>query len=350
MYHLRLKGKHYDMGKKMGMIFRKAEVKFPLLLDDFQIEFGTKSGKLLKEFYPEAAEEIKGVTDIIHTDSVLFTSWLMCMGCCLYNLDAVSLIELRGCTAFFFCSGGNVYYGRDNDLPPFLRKGCKSVLYSPDNGNCFLLNTSSFINGEEGINQYGLVAAMTFVMPHLDEIKPGINSVFLVRYILEKCRNVKEAVKALTLLPIASSCNILLGDPSGNMLAVECTPKEINVRYPEKNENAENFIIAVNSFFSKKMWRYDNSDRNIFGADERYKTVLRSLKMPMNDPVRFTMDLLSGKYGFICQYNKKLDFETVWATVFDISGFSIYRAEGNPQRKKFIKDTRLKKSDDTVSA
>jgi len=37
-----------------------------------------------------------------------------------------------------------------------------------------ILNTSSFINGEEGINNYGLVVAMTFVKPNINEIVPGL--------------------------------------------------------------------------------------------------------------------------------------------------------------------------------
>jgi predicted choloylglycine hydrolase len=65
---------------------------------------------------------------------------------------------------------------------------------------------------------------MTFVMPKQEEIKPGFNSVFLVRYILENCKTVKEGINALQKLPIASSCNILLADKQKEMIVAECTP------------------------------------------------------------------------------------------------------------------------------
>jgi hypothetical protein len=136
MYHPRFKGNHYVMGQKMGSIFIKCNAQFPIKLDPFQTEFGRESGKLLKQFFPEATEEIKGITDVMGIDNELFIS--------------------------------------------------------------------SFINREEGINQYGLVVAMTFVMPKLEEIKPGINSVFLVRYLLENCKTVDEGVDALKKLPITS--------------------------------------------------------------------------------------------------------------------------------------------------
>ena len=235
MYHPRFKGSHYMMGRKMGNIFKKYNAHFPIKLDQFQTEFGRESGILLKQYFPEAVAEIKGITDVIEYDNELFTSWMMCIGCCL-DIDGQNCLEVRGCTAFSFKHDENVYYARDNDLPPFLKEISKSVYYIPENGFSFILNTSSFINGEEGINEYGLVAAMTFIIPKIEEIKPGINSVFLVRYILEKCKAINEGIKALKKLPIASSCNILLTDRNGRMVVVECNPLEINIRNPEKSE------------------------------------------------------------------------------------------------------------------
>lgn len=242
MYHLRFKGWHYEMGQKMGNIFKRCNAQFPINLDAFQIEHGRESGKLLKQYFPEAADEIKGITEVINYDYELFTAWMMCMGCCL-DIEQGNCVEVKGCTAFSFLNKGEIFYGRNNDLPPFLREISKSIYYRPKNGNEFILNTFSFINGEEGINKYGLVVAMTFVRPKLEEIKPGFNSVFLVRYILEKCKTVKEGIDVLGKLPIASSCNILLADRSGKMVVVECNPIKMNVRYPDKNRNGEKFII-----------------------------------------------------------------------------------------------------------
>ena len=112
-------------------------------LDGFQRKIGTVSGLILKEFFPEAAEEICGITDTVHADNEIFTTWLMCMGWCLYNLDESWTAETRGCTAFAFSHGTEVYYGRNNDLAPFLHKGSKRIFYTPKGTDRFLLNTSS---------------------------------------------------------------------------------------------------------------------------------------------------------------------------------------------------------------
>lgn len=210
MYHLRLKGEHYQMGVKRGTIFQKSNISFPLHLDTFQLNHGKESEKILREFFPEVCEEIRGVSEIIGADYLSFISWMLCMGCCMYNLENNIPVEIRGCTAFAYSKNDNIIYGRNNDLPPYLRDGSKSEIYSPQNGNRFNITTSSFINGEEGLNEHGLAVAMTFVMTRLEKIKPGFNSCFIVRYLLEKADDTETAISLLMELPIASNCNILL--------------------------------------------------------------------------------------------------------------------------------------------
>ena len=61
MYHLRLKGDHYQMGVKRGNIFQKAHISFPLQLDNFQLEHGKQSEEILRKFFPEICEEVRGV-------------------------------------------------------------------------------------------------------------------------------------------------------------------------------------------------------------------------------------------------------------------------------------------------
>jgi len=343
MYHPRFKGNHYTMGQKMGNIFKKYNARFPIKLDPFQTKFGKESGILLKQYFPEAAAEIKGITDAVGYDNELFTSWMMCMGCC-HTIDDGNCVEVRGCTAFSFVHNDQVYHGRNNDLPPFLKQVSKSIYYKPENKMSFILNTSSFVNGEEGINEAGLVVAMTFVMPKLEEIKPGINSVFLVRYILENCKTVNKGIEALKKLPIASSCNIILTDKKGDMVVVECNPLKIHIRYPEKNSYGENFIITVNHFISKKMWKHDASNHNVYFSGDRYQTAYNALKnIPYSNGVEHAKKILSGKHGFMCQYDKELNFDTIWSSVFDIKNNKIYRAEGNPLKIKFIEDERFSK-------
>ena len=332
MYHPRFKGSHYDIGLKFGKILKKQKIDFDKIisLDDFQKDFGKKSQTVLSNIFPEVCDEIRGMTDGLNYPYEKFASWLLCMGCC---------YDPKGCTAFCFINNNNVFYGRNNDLPPFLKRVSLSALYKPKNGYSFIGNTSSTINFEEGLNEKSLAVAMTFLVPK--KIVPGLSSVFLVRYLLEKCATTKEAINALQSLPIASPCNIILADKTSDMVVAECTTDEIFLRKPATDEN---FIVAANHFPSNEMKNYNASNWHnlIYSSDTRYKTAYNALKkIDYSDGVEHAKDILSGKHGFMCQYDKKLNFDTIWSSVFDISNSKIYRAEGNPARTKFKEDTRF---------
>lgn len=342
MYHLRLKGDHYEMGVKRGKIFKKCQVSFPLHLDEFQLEHGKRSEAALRKYFPEVCEEIRGVSDAIGADYLRFASWMLCMGCCMYNLENNIPVEVRGYTAFAYAKGGRILYGRNNDLPPYLREGSKSEIYAPKNGNRFQITTSSFINGEEGLNEHGLAVAMTFVMTSLDKIQAGFNSCFIVRYLLEKAGNTEQAISLLMVLPIASNCNILLADKSGDMKVVECTPSMKKIRDAESFENGR-IICTVNSFTSDEMKQYDDANGDDYNSHKRYQVVMDSFASGRikEDYIETTKQLLKGDYGFMCQYDNEPDFETVWSSVFDLERLTVYRAEGDPRKKKFMMDNRL---------
>lgn len=342
MYHLRLKGDHYKMGVKRGKIFNKNRITFPLRLDEFQLEHGKRSEEILRNFFPEVCWEIRGVSDSIGADYLHFASWMLCMVCCMYNLESNFPVEMRGCTAFAYLKNGKMIYGRNNDLPPYLRHGCKSEIYIPKNGNRFNITTSSFINGEEGLNEHGLAVAMTFVMTGLQKIQAGFNSCFIVRYLLEKAENTAQAIPLLCNLPIASNCNILLADKSGNMVVVECTPVLKKIREAE-NFHGNRIVCAVNSFTSDEMKPYDDANGNDYDSRKRYQVVMDSFSSGQirDDYIETTEQLLKGNYGFMCQYDNEPDFETVWSSMFDLESLCIYRAEGDPRKKKFVRDNRL---------
>lgn len=330
------------MGVKRGRIFKRCQISFPIQLDDFQLEHGKQSEAILRKFFPEVCEEIRGVTDTIGADYLHFASWMLCMGCCMYNLEHNIPVEIRGCTAFAYSKDGRMIYGRNNDLPPYLRDGSKSEIYAPDNGNRFNITTSSFINGEEGLNEHGLAVAMTFVMTDLKKIQAGFNACFIVRYLLEKANNTEQAISLLSDLPIASNCNILLADKSGRMVVVECTPFIRNIREAEMFGHGR-IVCTVNSFTSGKMKPYDDAHGNDYDSEKRYHVVIDSFSSERirDDHVETTKQLLRGDHGFMCQYDNEPDFETVWSSVFDLESLVIYRAEGDPRKKKFVEDSRL---------
>ena len=144
----------------------------------------------------------------------------------------------HGCSVFAVRSGEHTYFGRNMDMFPEYKKTSESVFYIPENQNIFLAHSTAMICVEDGMNEHGLAAALTFLLPKT--VKPGINGGFLIRLIFEKCK-----------------------------------------------------------------------------------------------------ELLSGKRGFLCQYEKKLHFETIWSAVYDLNNLCNEICEGNSAKSAFRTETRL---------
>jgi predicted choloylglycine hydrolase len=102
-------------------------------------------------------------------------------------------------------------------------------------------------------------------------------------------------------------------------------------------------VCTVNSFISDEMKPYDDANGNDYDSHKRYKVVMDSFSSGLirDDYIETTRQLLKGNYGFMCQYDNEPDFETVWSSIFDLENLTIYRAEGDPRKKKFVIDNRL---------
>lgn len=324
MYHPRFKGSHYQMGLKYGRLIKRNNVTLFGLneLDEFQFTYGKQSEEILREYFPAACDEIKGMADGLRVSYQSFAAWLMCISVC---------YELPGCTMVAFRKNSEAVFGRNNDLPPIFQKISSSALYAPTDGYKFIANSSAFVNAEDGINEKGLAVGMTYIWAK--ELKPGFSSMFFVRYILEKCATAEEGLKAIRNIPIGGAYHLMLVDQN-EIIHVECSPQEMIAKKGD-------FAIASNHFISEEMKKYEET-KDLYNSRARYKTAYEILGKGFNtNLLELSKGIMSGQYGFMCQYQKEDNFDTVWSSVFDISNRKVYRAEGNPSRKKYREDTRL---------
>ncbi len=332
MYHGRFKGKHYDAGYKWGKLLfnhgRTLEHCPTFTPDENMREFAQKCKTLYRKHYPELLDEIQGIADGQQLLASTLETILFSMYCMRFD---------NRCTCFAFHNGGRVIFARNSDFLVSIQKLYMNCLYALDGAYAFNGNTTAYVEIEDGINEYGLAAGLCFVYPKLN--KPGFNAGMLVRYILEKCKTTAEAISALKSLPIASSQTITLADGSGDIAVVESNAEKLAVIKPD----GRNFVATANCFVSSEMLPYRNTEIDDWRADERYRTAYNAIAgHPEELSAEFAEDVLAGKYGFMCQYDRKADADTVWSVVYDLTGKQIWRAEGNPSRKSFKEDTRMK--------
>lgn len=340
MYHGRFKGTHYNAGYRYGKLLAEHGNVIngcpTFEITDELKAFTHDCLPLYRRYYPEIVDEIQGMADGQGSPLETIANISFPMYC---------FKPQNHCTAFAISAEDNILLCKNSDFLVSIEKLYMNCLYNLDGAYAFNGNTTAFIQIEDGMNEKGLAVALTFLYPHMQ--KPGLNAGMLVRYILEKCATTDEAITALKELPIASAQTITLADKSGNIAVAECNPVKLEVRYPNPGEH---FIATANCFVSEAMAQFRTpSDVDSWRSEERFATADNALRTRGGDySLDFCEDILSGKYGFICQYDRRKNADTVWSAVYDSRNLRFYRVEGNPARKAFKEDTRLKFKEETL--
>lgn len=333
MYHGRFKGSHYVVGYKWGnLLYQNNKIiskQHTFRITEERKKFVKKCLPIYEKYYPEILREIKGIADGQRDSYDDLCTFLLSMYC--FEFD-------NHCTCFAFKDKNNIIFGRNSDFIVELEKLYMNCLYNLDNVYSFNGNTTAFVEMEDGINEYGLAIGLTFIYPTV--VNAGFNAGLLVRYLLEKCKTTNEAIETLKTLPIASQQTLTISDYTGNIAVIECNAENMEILNTNKDGN---FVIATNQFNSENMKRYNNHNIDDWRAEERYNVGYNALKNSKKEfSFELAKDILSGKYGFMCQYDRKTNADTVWSVIYDIKNRKIYRAEGNPSRKQFKEDTRIK--------
>lgn len=327
MYHSRWSGSHEEAGYKYGnMLFtHNKAIDFDLLLNEEKLHYAKNVLDIYKKYYPEIVEEIKGFSQGLREDFIKVFSFLTSM--------YVFTFE-NYCSAIGISNYNGVYFARNSDFDISIEKMTDSAFYKLDKGYSFIGNTTAMIQMEDGINEKGLACGLTFVYPTVRDF--GFNAGFLIRYILEKCSSVEEAKYFLENVEIGSSQNIIIADSKGNVMVAELNSKKKYFNYLEDDYG----LFRTNHFVSDEMIEFQCNLEDEIYSQKRYET-LNSQDYGKYDTHNL-FELLKGEKGFLCQYDRKNKFDTIWSSLYDISNKKIYRCEGNPSRRKFVGDTRLK--------
>jgi predicted choloylglycine hydrolase len=109
---------------------------------------------------------------------------------------------------------------RNYDYHPDLIEG--TLLMSAWNGKKVIANSDCLVGALDGMNEDGLVISLTF--GGRKEVGKGFGIPFILRYVLEFCSNVEEAVEALIRIPSHMSYNVTVIDKSGAFKTVRLSP------------------------------------------------------------------------------------------------------------------------------
>lgn len=117
-------------------------------------------------------------------------------------------------------SGEEIQLVRNYDYHPNLMEGTQ--LLSAWNGKKVIATSDCLIGAVDGMNENGLAISLTF--GGRKEVGEGFGIPFILRYVLEFCSNVEEAVAALIRIPSHMSYNVTVVDKTGAFKTVQLAP------------------------------------------------------------------------------------------------------------------------------
>ncbi len=127
---------------------------------------------------------------------------------------------LGGCSLAALSRNGTTRLVRNYDLSPDLNEG---LLLQTSWTGTPVMGMIEFLWGlSDGINQKGLAVALAF--GGSSAVGRGFGITTILRYVLEICGTVEEALEALCRVPSHMAYNVTLADNSGMTLSVEMQP------------------------------------------------------------------------------------------------------------------------------
>jgi predicted choloylglycine hydrolase len=327
MYHSRVSGNYYDMGFRHGSLLYKRGYRVPEASSRV-LAFGRECEKEVESIFPDVLDEIRGFADACHASYEHLASFIFSIG----------TFKPTACSVFATDTGSEIFFGRNYDFFYRFKRHSESFLTKPSEGYYSVGNSDVFIGREDGINEKGLAVAMTWVAPKT--IKPGINFILLTRYVLDKCANVKEALRTLTKAHHVAANNYLLADEEGNLAVVEACAEKVRIRRPE-----DGFIACTNHFVHDEMAPLEGREERPPDSVLRYTTICKALKKNLRRmDIETAQRILSDHTGGVCSHKNDIQLGTLWSLIAGLKQLRIFLAEGHPCRAKYREDTRLTKA------
>tara|TARA_R100000935_G_scaffold57686_1_gene92214 strand:+ start:86 stop:1342 length:1257 start_codon:yes stop_codon:yes gene_type:complete len=122
-------------------------------------------------------------------------------------------------------TGKEIQLVRNYDYHPDLMEGTQ--LLSAWNGKKVIATSDCLIGVVDGMNEDGLAISLTF--GGRKEVGVGFGIPFILRYVLEFCSNVEEAVETLVKIPSHMSYNVTVVDKTGTYKTVRLSPDNVPV-------------------------------------------------------------------------------------------------------------------------
>jgi predicted choloylglycine hydrolase len=280
-----------------------------------QVRYAEQCLSVVSRIFPEIIEEFAGYAEAfdLRLEDILYHFTLGVEG---------------GCSSVAIRTEQGMVVARNYDF--FYWENRRHLIFTqPDRGLSHVgMHTGLVGSRHEGMNEAGLFVNFNGAGEHPDPAPVGMSFHLVVRYLLEKCRDAKEARDAILDLPLKEPKSYLVADAK-EAFVVEAHHARKRVR------EMENGVLAMTNHYvhpeMTELCRGWNNSRRRYDALVRGASTIQRHAAPLQG-----LEELMAQHGApLCGHDDGL--ATFWSCTADISHRDIYYALGAPCRTPFKK-------------
>lgn len=273
--------------------------------------------KIFDKLCPNINEEIKGFADYFSRspEEIIYYS--------------ISHVSKGNCGHFAVLpqktADKNLYVGRSYEWDD---KDDKKLLTIKADGVYNHLGFSLLFFGRyDGINEEGLCVTMSNAIPCIMSDEEGLRFWMVIRILLDKCKNVDEAIELIRLLPISSYCSLIIADKNNEVVLAEINNSTKTFKRISSTSD-EGYLCSTNHYTLPDM-QHLVKNRMKHSVD-RYKSILSTLDVDIVDK-KALIKLLSTHMpnGLACHYYSD-GLGTLWSILYDVTNLKADICFGSP--------------------
>lgn len=329
--HCVIEGTAYEAGKQLGNMYKDDKEFIELYTSPFM--GGARLSKeqiinvmqLYDEYCPGLNDELRGFADAVGAkveDIVLYYAYLQKVtGNCSHVVVTQQMTY-----------DGQTYLGRNydfdwNDNPTLITSRIEGQ-YNQIGFGCQLFGRF------DGMNEYGLCVTTSAGVINPDYKEDGFVFPVIVRAILNRCKDVKQAVALLEDMKIADYRNFIIADIKGEAALVEVAASQQAVKYITK-QSKEKFLYSTNHYNIDSMKRlgfpkvkHSQVRYDAFEALFKSSTIINkeSLHMILSNPMP----------DGVCCHHYSSGMGTMWSMLFQPMKKLVDICFGSPNANKWM--------------
>lgn len=327
--YVSLEGTSYEIGRKEAEIIKNycpEEINFIFNGNDMikptSLEIVKETIKIFDEFCPNINEEIKGFADYFgrSPEEIIYYSF--------------TYVSKGNCGHFAVLpqktADKKTYVGRSYEWNDEDDKKLLSVKVDGAYGH--LGFSLLFFGRYDGINEEGLCVTMSNGVPCITSEEEGLRFWMVIRILLDKCKNVDEAIELIRLLPISSYCNLIIADKNNEAVLAEINNSVKTFKRISSTSN-EGYVCSTNHYTLPEMQHLVKN--RMKQSVDRYNSIISTLDV---DPVdKDSLKKLLSTHmpnGLACHYYHD-GLGTLWSILFDVTNLKADICFGSPVVNKW---------------